>query len=162
MKNSTIYVLALGLPLAISAISSHAQTTVTVTASHARVATDLSVLHQAKCEDGTYGIQIAKSSGHISLHYEGAAKSTSDLAQTGFGPTFLRRPLYGSFGFTCWNPGGINVFFFGFEMQKKSPPKPVSYRASVSSNGTFTGDHGLQTESLDVVNSHLYNTGLMH
>lgn len=158
MKNMTEQSHLIGLLLAtISSIVS-AQDTVTVTTSHARGATDISVVHQAKCEDGVYGIQIARDVGRISLLRDGVGRSAVDLTKTNFGTTFLQRPVYGSFGFTCWNPGGINVFFFGVEMQRKAVPKPVSYRASLGSNGTFTADYGLQTESLEVVNSHLIDT----
>lgn len=159
MKSRNRLISAIGLLLVIFTNNGSAQTKVTITASHARAATDASVIHQAKCEDGIYGIQISRNAGRVSLLLDGVSNPGIDLTKTDFGATFLRKPLYGKFGFSCWNPGAINVFFFGIEIQKGAPPRPVSYRATLKKDGTFVADYGLQAESVDYVNLYLLDIG---
>jgi hypothetical protein len=145
--------------LLLAAANAWGQTSVTVTASHARAAARLSEHHEARCDDGSYRIEIARWNGRVTLHHEGDTRSSTDLSQTGFGATFGHKAVYGAFGFSCWNPGGVNLSFFGVELQKGAPAKPVSYRVTIRRDGAIVTDSGLQPESQELVNSHLIASG---
>lgn len=135
-----------------TALASQAQTqTVTiVTGGHPQGASDVAVVHHAKCAATSYELHIAKAGKQMLFVADGGSRKVTDISATRFGTTFLQRPLLGSFGFSCGS--GLNLTFRGVELRAGRPPQVVSYSVTIQNDGTIVDAIGLHDDNLAFLN----------
>lgn len=136
-------------------ISDRMQPVVVSSSGFAKVATNHITAESATCLGRSYTLRINREQKRIVL-LRNETDELSDVSDTPFGKTFLTKSLYGKFFFNC--PTEVGITFFGFEVQRSGPPKPVEYILIVKENGEILLDSGLLEESYETINRHLLLT----
>jgi hypothetical protein len=122
-----------------------------VSASDQKVLAKTSIAYHATCPESSYVLQIGREERRVTLTVTRKETREYDLSSTGFGSTFLQRPLYGNFGMTC-GPANLNVYFRGVEVLGSGQPRPVAFNVTLFDDGRVDDATGLETRSLDFIN----------
>ena len=119
-----------------------------------RLASSRALEYTGTCQSNTFALRIAHDSKALDLTLREQTKV--DLKASSLGKALFFRPLAGEFVFRCLGDN-LEIRFYGFLIDEKSAPKPVSYFLLMDFAGKTVRDDGLVTdESLEAV-AHYFN-----
>jgi hypothetical protein len=127
---------------------SNAEDIVRLTAKEPRLAADRQVQYTGTCGTASYIFQVSHERQKIDLVLN--AEKRIPLSETRLGHGLFNRPIVGNFAFHCLDET-LEIRFFGYQLDPKLPPKPVSYYMGIDFSGQFRNDEGWQNESEKVV-----------
>lgn len=125
------------------------QERVTIILKHSRPSFDNQTQMKGNCKEGAYLLELSREPAALKLRLNDT--KIVDLSTSPLGNAILTQPIAGDFYFKCMHDI-LEIYFFGFLIQKSKPPKPVAHDMSINFAGQTISEDRLQPAEPDYVN----------